>query len=170
MKQDRVLSIIGVFLVVLVIASIALFFYKQSSSDYGPDDSPDGVVRNYIIALQRSDYTRAYSYLAEDEDKPTYEDFRDYIIYWAYGLENVGVQILDTRVSRGEAIVDLSLLHGGGGLMRDIWRQGGSAILIDQDGQWRLIKMPTPFFQWEWFGNDNYPGYPPASNPMGLEV
>jgi len=170
MKQDRLLLIIGILLVVLVVASIALFFIRQSDVEYGPEDTPGGVVRNYVIALQRSDFSRAYSYLLEDMDKPTYDDFREYFVYWEHSIDEVGVQIGEAHLSQDEAIVELVLIHGGAGLMRDVWRQEASAILINQDGVWRIKNMPSPFFQWEWFGNDNYPGRIPANEGIGQEV
>lgn len=53
--------VVGVILLVVVV-----FVYIQSSSEgtYIQDDSPEGVMHNYMLALQKKDYERAYSYLS----------------------------------------------------------------------------------------------------------
>jgi len=65
MKQDRFLLGILIFIGLLVIAALALFFIRQDSQVYVADDTPEGVTRNYALALQKQDFQRAYDYLAE---------------------------------------------------------------------------------------------------------
>ncbi len=64
MKQDRFLLGILIFIGVLVVAALGLFFIRQDSQVYVADDSPDNIIRNYALALQKQDYQRAYTYLA----------------------------------------------------------------------------------------------------------
>lgn len=63
--NDRFLMGIVVGVVLLVIISFAVVLWEPLPS-YRPDDTPEGVVHNYLLALQRQDYERAYSYLSPD--------------------------------------------------------------------------------------------------------
>ena len=59
MKQDRFLIVILGFILFLVVIAVGLFFIRQEPQTYGPEDSPEGVVRNFVLALQADDYSRA---------------------------------------------------------------------------------------------------------------
>ena len=66
MKQDRFLVGILIFIGVLVVVALALFFIRQDNQVYVADDTPDNIVRNYALALQKQDFQRAYTYLADN--------------------------------------------------------------------------------------------------------
>ena len=70
MKQDRFLIGILVGVAVLVVVAVGVFFLRQNDQTYIAEDTPDGVVHNYVLAIQLGDYDRAYGYLAEGEGKP----------------------------------------------------------------------------------------------------
>ena len=55
MKNDRFLVGIISFIGLLMVLAVVLFFVRQEPQDYGPEDSPQGVVRNYVLALQGGD-------------------------------------------------------------------------------------------------------------------
>ncbi len=76
MKPDRFLWALLIGIGVLVVAALAFFFLRRGGQEYGPDDTPENVVRNYALALQKLDYARAYDLLQEAEDKPDFERFR----------------------------------------------------------------------------------------------
>ncbi len=76
MKPDRFLWALLIGIGVLVVAALAFFFLRRERQDYGPDDTPKNVVRNYALALQKLDYARAYDLLQEAEDKPDFERFQ----------------------------------------------------------------------------------------------
>lgn len=61
---DRFLIVIvgGVVLLVGVVIAVALL--RSGEVSYQPDDAPEGVAHNYLLALQREDDERAYSYLS----------------------------------------------------------------------------------------------------------
>ena len=77
MKQDRFLTGILIGIGVLIIAALAVFFVRKDSQTYVPDDVPEGVVHNYVVAVLNKDYEKAYGYLADLDNKPTYEEFRE---------------------------------------------------------------------------------------------
>ncbi|MGD8814458.1 MAG: hypothetical protein PVI78_08275 [Anaerolineales bacterium] len=61
---NKVLIAIAVGAILLVGIAIALMLFRPEPT-YRSEDSPEGVAHNYLLALQKRDYQRAYSYLSE---------------------------------------------------------------------------------------------------------
>lgn len=55
--------VIGVILLVVVAFGIA---FTRPEPTYQLEDTPEGVVNNYLLALQQEEYERAYGYLSSD--------------------------------------------------------------------------------------------------------
>ena len=70
MRGDRFLLAILIAIGVLVVLAVVLFYTQGGINDYGLEDTPQGVLRNYILALEKGDYQRAYSYLHDAQGKP----------------------------------------------------------------------------------------------------
>ncbi|HEX7555256.1 MAG TPA: hypothetical protein VF338_01435, partial [Leptolinea sp.] len=77
MKQDRFLVGILIGIGVLVIVALSLFFIRRGAFQYTDDTTPEGTIRNYMLALQKRDFEKAYSYLAEGEFKPDFNAFNE---------------------------------------------------------------------------------------------
>jgi hypothetical protein len=152
MKKDRFLIGILVIIAVLVIVSIALFLARQNSQAYGPEDTPEGVVRNYLIALSFKDYSKAYTYLKEATYKPPFELFRQAFISRQVDPSGVAVQLGQVQTSAGKAWVDLYLLREGNGLFSDSFQETAQATLEqDASGAWKIANMPYPHWGWDWY-------------------
>lgn len=152
MKQDRFLIGILVFIVVLIAVSLALFFIRQQIPEYGSEDTPEGVIRNYILALQKGDYPRAYRYLAEQENKPSYASFERTFLSDPQSLSVTGVRIGQTTQSGSQAWVEVMVSYGTGGPFGGAgWNNVEKASLIQQNGQWKITHMPYPYWGWEWY-------------------
>lgn len=152
MKQDRFL--IGIIAGIALVAALALilFFVRQDDgSTYPPDDTPEGVVAAYVMALQNEDWDRAYAYLAEAENKPDLARFRQAVFTEMPNLPNAGVEIRSTQIDGDRATVNLVVANIGGGLFADIYRNPGVAVLERQDGQWKLLEMAYPFWSYGWY-------------------
>ena len=77
MKQDRFLIAVVSVILVLIIASLTIFFLRNDKQTYRPEDTPQGIVYNYLLALERSDYQRAFEYIGDEENKGTFDEFQD---------------------------------------------------------------------------------------------
>jgi hypothetical protein len=152
MKQDRFLMGILIFIGILVVAALVLFFIRQESQNYGPEDAPDGVVRNYALALQKQDYQRAYGYLADKDNKPTYDSFQRAFLTNQLNLTSNGLQVGSIQyIKNGEATVNLTLIFAGGGPFAGSSSSNDTASLVQQAGAWKLIYMPYPYWSFDWF-------------------
>lgn len=152
MKQDRFLIAILIFIAILVVGALVLFFVRNQPPEYSSDDSPRGVVYNYAVALQLRDYERAYSYLADSENKPTYEAFHQAFITRQLDTSTTALQIGDLQtIQNGEAWVNVTVEYAGSGVFNSGWSDPTQAVLEQQEGTWRITSLPYPYWGWDWY-------------------
>lgn len=150
LKQDRFLIAILVAVGILVISALVVFFFRQDSQAYGSDDTPEGVVRNYVIAIHKEDFESAYNALQDSPGKPNYQEFRQPFLAGRLDTSNVSVRIKETKITGNDAVVKLTLTHGGTYPFQGNWSEKGNAILVFQNGSWKLTEMPYPYWAWDW--------------------
>ncbi len=151
MKQDRFLVGILLGIVGLVILALAVFFIRPNDLVYGDDSTPQGVVQNYIVAVQKRDYEKAYTYLADIENKPTYQQFRESFFNNYISPFGVGVEILEAEISDDLALVKISIIYDQGEPFSGGSRYVESARLVRQAGQWKLKQMPDLLWAYDWY-------------------
>ncbi|MBP1693495.1 MAG: hypothetical protein H6Q37_1378 [Chloroflexi bacterium] len=152
MKQDRFLLILLAAVTVLVGVAIILFFLRRGGQNYGAEDSPAGIVRNYVLAIQKGDYERAYAYLADDQNRLNYESFQNDLLGLRQELGNISVQIGETEQTGQKALVALTVIHSASSPFADVWRDNTSAILTqDAQGVWKIARMPYPIWGPGWY-------------------
>jgi hypothetical protein len=160
MKRDRFLIGILVGIAVLVVVSLAVFFSQKASQGYVAETTPAGVVHNFFFAYQQGDYERAFSYLADGENKPSLAEFRSKLSQeglWSFGD---GVKIQDYEIVQNEsgsreAVVDLMVIHAGSGPFDPGYNSYTTAILVEKNGEWKIKEMPY-WYWWDWYP-DIYP-------------
>jgi hypothetical protein len=151
MKPDRFLWALLIGIGLLVVAALAFFFLRGDAQEYGPDDTPENVVRNYALALHKLDYDRAYALLEDAEGKPDFEQFRAYFFTRAADPSSVGLSIQGAAVTGDQAVVDLLVIYTNSGPFVETNRSPGSALLLrDAEGAWKIASMPYPFWVYDW--------------------
>lgn len=153
MRQDRFLTGILAGIVVLAVLSLAVYLARRSGLNYGLENIPEGVARNYIVALQRGDYERAHAYLADFENKPDLPRFiQPFNNYQDRDVSLTGVEITSasTAADGKSALVYLSLLRGGNSPFDQGYRENNTAELVLEGGEWKIRNMPYPFWSYEW--------------------
>ena len=149
MKNDRFLTMILVVIALLVVASLALFFLRQDSATYRAEDAPAGIVHNYILAIEKGEYERAYDYLAEKEKKPSYDAFESYFLFYE---NSTGYQIGETAITGKTARVEVTIMEGSGGfLFNRYYDYVEYAELIKKNGEWKITQMPYAYWDWAWY-------------------
>ncbi|HZW04116.1 MAG TPA: hypothetical protein VFF68_09330 [Anaerolineaceae bacterium] len=159
MKQDRFLQAILAGIALVAVLAVVLFFTRSRQVDYVADGTPEAAAQNFVLALHRQDYERAYAYLADEENKPTLEQFRQYFFTQTRAIADTSVQILTADITGDQAQVTLSVLHGGGGLLSEPYRETTPAVLERQGDEWKIVQMPFPYWSWDWF-QQTVPGKP----------
>jgi len=152
LKQDRFLIGILIFIIVLVAVALGLFFMRQDTLTYVPDDTPEGVIHNYALAIQNMDFEKAYTYLAQGEAKPSYEYFRMAYLNRQLDVSNAAIQVGATRsLSATEAVVDITVVFSSTDPFSSPYSNLQTATLVKEGGDWKLTFMPNPYWGWDWY-------------------
>lgn len=151
MKQDRFLTGILIGIAVLIVIALTLFFTRQDTQEYMTDDTPEGVVHNYMLAIFDRDFEKAYGYLAEKEYKPTFNQFRDAYLYNYIYPENVGAEIGEANIYQDAATVQVFIYYNPSDPFSTGYRNTELANLVLQDGKWKITQMPYNFWYYDWY-------------------
>ncbi|HTX92861.1 MAG TPA: hypothetical protein VMC09_16745 [Anaerolineales bacterium] len=153
MKQDRFLIGILIFIGLLVAAAVTLFFIRNQTPAYGPEDSPQGVLYNYAVALQLHDYERAYGYLADQANKPTLDRFQQAFMTRQLDTSTAALQVGDVQtIDNDQAWVNVTIQYAGNGVFNNGYSNTDRATLVKQNGAWKITYLPYPY----WSGGDWY--------------
>jgi len=145
-SQDKLLIGIVVGLVLLIVVAI-LAVVARPEETYLPDDSPENIVHNYLLALQMDDNPRAYGYLS-----PRLPDYPLSLAEFEFDLASNTYEFRDVRdatfsVRRADPQTDdhatvpvvRSRYYGG-----DIFESGQSISSFSFeleliDGKWKIV-------------------------------
>lgn len=152
MKSDRFLNGILVGILLLVILSLVVYFTRQQALDYGEESSPEGVVRNYVVALLKGDYARAYGYLKEGDFKPDETQFRQAFLTRQLDLRGVSLELGKALIEGEVATVEVFLIRNANNPFGNSFTENWQVTLRrDKDGRWKLENMPYPYWNWDWY-------------------
>ena len=152
MKQDRFLTGILIGIGVLVVLALVIFFARKDTQTYVADETPEGAVHNYVVAVLNKDYEKAYGYLADLEHKPTLEQFRDSFLKGMVNPDNYAVDIGQSDVIGDNATVEVALIYNSSDPFSTGYRDTSQrAILIKQNGLWKISSMPYNFWDYSWY-------------------
>ncbi|MCX6079501.1 MAG: hypothetical protein NTW32_08220 [Chloroflexi bacterium] len=160
MKQDRFLIGILIGIVILVVAALTVFFTRKDNLIYVTEETPEGVVQNYVVALHKRDFDRAYTYLADLPNKPTSEQFHTSFINHSVDPTNAGVEIGKADVSAQTASVSLGLIYSPSDPFSSGYRNAEYAELVRQNGSWKIKQLPFNFWSYEWYQPTSIPAAP----------
>jgi hypothetical protein len=159
MKQDRFLTGILIGIAVLIVVALAVFFSRKDGNlNYIADDTPEGVVQNYVVALHKRDFDKAYGYLADLENKPTQEQFHQSFLNHNVDPANAGVEIGETEIMGESASVSLGVVYGQSDPFSNGYRNTDYAQLVRKNGAWKIKQMPYSFWAYDWYQPAPFPG------------
>ncbi len=140
--------------VVLVVVALAVAL-SRAAPEYREGSEPDDIVFNYLLAIQRDDFDRAYSYLSPD--LPGYPDsaraMRADLRRSGFSETDSSYAIIDTVVRGDQATVTVRETRvAPGGLFGS--SQFSSTFTMDlqrTDAGWRLVSgSGWQFWMWCW--------------------
>lgn len=156
MKSDRFLLFLLIGIALLVVLAVGLYLVRSGAQQtYGDESTPEGVLRNYILAVQNQDWQRAYSYLSDTtQNKPTLTAFQSAMTEMQENTLRTGVEIGDVTISDDSvAVIAVTLIHNTSGIFNTPYREVQSVTLLREKGKWKLSSIPYPYANWGWYGN-----------------
>jgi hypothetical protein len=147
-KTDKFLIAIvaGVVFLVLVVFAVALL--RPNQPTYEPDDTPEGVAHNYLLALQLEEYERAYGYLSPT--LPGYpadvETFERNVSNdrWSFGYYDddvsLAVEAVDVSGDRAKVVVRKTEFYQGGPFDSGQSSSTFEMVLRHEDGAWKITE------------------------------
>jgi hypothetical protein len=149
MRQDRFLTGILIGIVVLIAAALVVFFTRRSEATYASENAPDGVVHNYALAVLNKDYQKAYGYLADLTNKPTFSQFREAFALGRLMPDNSGLRVGQASITGDDATVQVDMVFTPGDPFTSTPTNVGIAQLVRQNGAWKISSMPT-YNMWDY--------------------
>jgi len=150
LKLDRFLIGILIGIGVLVIVALSLFFMRRGEAHYTAEDTPEGIIQNYILALQKKNFEKAYGYLAEDKAKPDFARFREFFVTSFESYNRAGLTFGTSSITGDTAFVTVVIQRNYGGPFNELSREHETVDLVRQNGQWKIRKFPNPFWGYDW--------------------
>lgn len=151
MKQDKFLTGILIGIGALILLALVLFFTRQGKAEYVADTTPEGVVHNYALAILDKNYEKAYGYLADMENKPTYEEFRNSFLQGIVNPADVGIEVGASEVSGDTASVELTVYYSYADPFSVNSGSSDRASLVRESGVWKISYMPYNFWDYNWY-------------------
>jgi hypothetical protein len=155
MKRDRALTGILIGIGGLIILSLVLFFVRPDDHAYRSENTPEAVTHNYILAIINKDYERAYTYMADLQHKPTYAEFRQSFLNGMVNPDNSGADIGQADISGDQAGVMMTVFYGYNDPFSSRTGMEERAILVNQNGTWKISSMPGNFWDFGWYQDPN---------------
>jgi hypothetical protein len=149
-SSNRWLLIFGAAIGVLVIVAIVLVLtLPAKEAPLLSEDTPEGTVQRYLLALEAEDYATAWSYLSPPaSEKLTYEDWMRSAVSPGEkpGLKvTLGKSAITNSTATVEVIVDV--FRPGGPFGNPVSTNHFSFVLTKQGTSW---KITSPTYVW-WF-------------------
>ena len=160
MKQDRFLIGILIGIAVLIVVALTVFFTRKDNLNYVSDATPAGVVQNYVVALHKRDFDKAYTYLADLPNRPTLELFRQAFLDHNIDPSNVGLEIGKSEISGESASVSLGVIYSPNDPFSSDYRNAEYAQLVRQKGAWKITQLPSNFWAYDWYQPNTTPAIP----------
>jgi hypothetical protein len=139
--SSRWLLISGITIGVLVIAAVVLVLTMPTpETRLLPEDTPEGIVQRYFLALEAEDYVTAYSYLSPPpSEKIPYEDWRGPAVSSEEKPE-WKVTLGESAVKGSEATVDVvvDVLRPGGPFQNPVHTHYINFFLKKEGISWRI--------------------------------
>lgn len=159
-RRQPDLFLVGIITAVVLLILLAIFLVWQtpSTAEYQAEDSPEGIAHNYLLALQREEYERAYGYLSPNLPgyPPSAEAFFTDVHRWCFrdSERTAPLAVVDSDMVGQRAVVTISetIYHRRDGLLdfgRDYYQRLIDVSLEQIDGRW-YIQHSDRCWSYDW--------------------
>jgi hypothetical protein len=144
---DRFLVGIVAGVVLLVGVAFAVAFLRPEP-EYRPDDTPEGVTHNYLLALRQYDYARAHGYLSPRlpgypaNSEEFAQDVRDNSYNFDLDDRSVTLEVESARLTGNTATVTVrrTVFYGGGLFDSSEYSGSFDVRLRREGGGWKIVE------------------------------
>ena len=146
MKADKFLVAIVAGVVLLVIAVFVVALARPNRPAYQPGDTPDGVAHNYLLALQREEYERAFGYLSPT--LPGHPASADQFARdvrnerWSFGAYDgdvsLAIEVVNVTGETARVVVRKTEFYRGGLFDSGHYSTTFDLTLRREDGAWKI--------------------------------
>lgn len=135
--------------VVILVVVVFLVVLSRPEPEYRDEGTPESVVHNYLLALQKDDYTRALSYMSSDVKHPPKngDEFLhdiDGICFWRFRELNrdtsLAVVSTEFRGNQAYVLVKQSVFEGGDLFGSNLNESDFEMTLRQYDNTWKIIE------------------------------
>ena len=154
---DKFLIGIVAGVILLVGAAFAIAFLRPKPT-YQPDDTPEDVAHNYLLALKQEDYARAYGYLSPgirsypDSAEAFAEDVADNRWNFGGGDDSVTLEIESVRMTgEDRAVVSVRerRFYQGGLFDSGEYTSTFDMTLRRRNDRWQIFESDS-YWAWCW--------------------
>ena len=155
-STDKFLIGIVAAIVLLIVVALVVTLTLPGLT-YQAEDTPEGVAHNYLVALQKEEYERAYSYLSPSLDgyPASAEDFAEHVQHdsWRFRLnKDTTLSVESVKITGSLATVRVRESRFRSG---DLFDTGQSTSFFEmelqlEDGEWKIVDADYYFSRcWE---------------------
>ncbi|MBI4201087.1 MAG: hypothetical protein HY531_02210 [Chloroflexi bacterium] len=151
LASSRVLMVIVAVVVSLAVIALVVGLVAGGKERALPEDSPEGVVQRFLLAMQAGEYKKAYDYLGSKlRSTCAYDRFLEQRPQGQ--IEEIQAALSGTRSfdDRVEVKIVVTQFRTSGPFLAPFGSPANSFpetyILLREDGQWRFSQIPWPLY------------------------
>ncbi len=154
-NTDKFLIGIVIGILLLVVVALAITFIRPEPT-YQAEHGPKNIAHNYLLALQKQDYARAYGYLSPTLDgypgsaEKFTQDVQD--SSWLFDLdEDTSLAVESARVTGERAVVKVreSHFYADGLFGGDTYTSVFEIKLQKEENEYKIVDADS-YFAWCW--------------------
>lgn len=136
--HDRFFKILMAGVVALALFAVAVGVIRQRRLTYRTDDTPSATVYNFLLALHRHDWVRAYDLLADAPCRPDQATFEEAFV--GYTLPQVVLREEGQSDTRAWVKVEIGSPGAYAGSEGARWQE--TISLRREAGRWKILRLP----------------------------
>jgi len=141
-------AIAGVVVALIVISVVVALVNPRGAAETLPEDTPEGIVQRFILALEDEDYSLAHGYLSDElKESCAVEHVRDDAHWFVEELTDRRVALLEEEElsdGRMEVRVHVTEVNVSPPFGVNEYSHQERYVLVQEVGEWRFAELPWP--------------------------